>query len=669
MNSGMAIELGVKFRSSQKGRITGVRFYKGARTAGDYTVHLWDAAGTSLATATLSADTTAGWQQVALDTPVAIQAHTTYVASYFSKAGDYATTNPFFSKAVVSGYLRALADGEDGPNGLYKYADKPAFPDKSFGTSNYWVDVVFLPDATVPATPAGSVTAATGKDETAPNVSSIHAEPGADGTAVVSWSTDENADATVHYDANADQLNLHVDDPTPALDHRLRLNGLVPGVTYYFRIASKDKAGNTVTRPPVTAPPLTFTVQQGPCAVDSSIGNFSQGATDIGALINPNGTVTLQPQINEEFISVLKAIPEGWSGARYNADGTTVNNEGVITVNGTHIFSNHSFEPGSSIEFMAAFGAGTYQNIGFSIDQPYADGTWVTIGQGGQANGNIYARASNNSEISLGANLLGALHHYRIKWNAGNFEFFVDGSEKPAATINIKITAKMFIQVSDYVSTDGGLSVDWLHVTPYTPNGVFTSRVFDAGDVTDWGLVSWHADTPAGTSVSLSVSTGNSPNPNDGTWTAFKPLNPGEGVNSSGRYVQYKAALKTTDTKVTPVLRDVTLNCKGNSRMIARAVPAATPEKAPAAAPANAGLHVKVSPNPSSDYFELVPAGSNDKPIMINILDIYGRIVEYHQKVAPGSTLQVGQSLSPGNYFVEMLQGSERKTVKIVKVR
>src|SRR5690606_23497342 len=136
-----------------------------------------------------------------------------------------------------------------------------------------------------------------------------------------------------------------------------------------------------------------------------------------------------------------------------------------------------------------------------------------------------------------------------------------------------------------------------------------------------------------------------------------------------GRYAQYKATLKTTDTKITPVLRDVTLNCKGSSRMIAKALPAAPPEKAPAAAPANAALNVKVSPNPSSDYFELVPTGSSDKPIMINILDIYGRIVEYHQKVAPNSTLQVGQSLSPGNYFVEVLQGSERKTVKIVKVK
>src|SRR5690606_1241376 len=162
-----------------------------------------------------------------------------------------------------------------------KYADKPAFPDKSFGTSNYWVDVVFQPDATSPVAAAAapaSAPAASGKDETAPNVSNIQSELNADGSAIISWRTDEQADGAVHYDTNADQLNMRADDPTPATDHRLRLNGLIPGVTYYFRIASKDRAGNAVTRPPVTAPPLTFTVQQGPCAVDSSMKQFSQGA-------------------------------------------------------------------------------------------------------------------------------------------------------------------------------------------------------------------------------------------------------------------------------------------------------------------------------------------------------------------------------------------------------
>ena len=126
----------------------------------------------------------------------------------------------------------------------------------------------------------------------------------------------------------------------------------------------------------------------------------------------------------------------------------------------------------------------------------------------------------------------------------------------------------MFIQISDYASTDGALSIDWMHVAPYAPSGSFTSRVFDAGDATDWGAVTWHAETPAGTSVAISVSAGNTNNPNDGTWQTFKPINAqGEAAGINGRYVQYKATLKTTDTKVTPVLKEVAINCKGNGRM------------------------------------------------------------------------------------------------------
>ncbi|HEY1166542.1 MAG TPA: DUF4082 domain-containing protein [Chitinophaga sp.] len=674
VNDGMGgIELGVKFRATQSGKVTGIRFYKAAPVAGNYTVHLWSSAGNKLAEAAFTVDTAKGWQQVAFTTPVTINANTTYVASYFNNTGDYATTNPFFTQAVVNGPLRALANGEDGPNGLYKYSAAPVFPDNNYGSSNYWVDVVFIPDE-VPvqqaavAAPAAT-TAANGRDTIAPAVSNVKPVTNADGTVSVSWNTNETADATVDYDISAETLKLHADDDKRGTDHSVQIAGLTPGVTYYFRIKSRDAAGNTVIRPNVTAPPLSFTVTTGPCAVDSSAANFRDGGQDVGALVNPNGTITLQPLVNEEFISVLKSIPEGWSGTRYNNDGTTVNNNGVITVNGTHIFSNASFEPGSSIEFAAIFGAGSYQNIGFSSDQPYSDGTWITIGQANKADGNVYARASNNTEIKIGSGLLGTLHFYRIKWNATNFEFFVDNDVKPAATISLKVATNMYIQVSDFVSSDEGLSIDWMHVAPYAASGSFTSRVFDAGAPTNWGAVNWHGETPAGTAIGIAVTTGDTPNPNDGTWSSFVPVKaPGTAVNSSSRYIQYKATLTTTDKKITPVLKGVSINCSGNSNMAEKVKETLQPSK-PTQAASNGKLDVKVAPNPSSDYFSLAISGPADKPIMVNILDAYGRIVEHHQKVMPFTSLQVGESLSPGTYYVELLLGSQRKTAKIVKVK
>ena len=144
-NDGQAIELGVKFRSSTAGYITGVRFYKTSGNTGTHTGELYSSTGTRLAQATFTNETTTGWQSVTFSTPVAITANTTYVAAYFSSAGNYTGTPNYFTNAVVNSPLTALADGTDGPNGLYLYTGSPAFPTNSPANKkpNYWVDVVF----------------------------------------------------------------------------------------------------------------------------------------------------------------------------------------------------------------------------------------------------------------------------------------------------------------------------------------------------------------------------------------------------------------------------------------------------------------------------------------------------------------------------------------------
>ena len=133
----------MKFRSSLNGSVAGIRYYKGEGFTGTRTGHLWSSTGTILATATFTGETSSGWQEVLFATPVAITANTTYVVSYFSSSGDYASTGNYFTQAVINGSLRALANGEDGPNGLYQYSATPVFPTNSFNAGNYWVDVVF----------------------------------------------------------------------------------------------------------------------------------------------------------------------------------------------------------------------------------------------------------------------------------------------------------------------------------------------------------------------------------------------------------------------------------------------------------------------------------------------------------------------------------------------
>jgi hypothetical protein len=135
------IEIGVKFQSAVSGYIHGVRFYKGTANTGTHVGSLWTTGGTLLATATFTNESASGWQEVHFSAPVAIQANTTYIASYFSQGGYFAISPGFFSgTAVTNAPLTALKAGSDGPNGVYRYGG--GFPNGG-NTANYWVDVLF----------------------------------------------------------------------------------------------------------------------------------------------------------------------------------------------------------------------------------------------------------------------------------------------------------------------------------------------------------------------------------------------------------------------------------------------------------------------------------------------------------------------------------------------
>jgi hypothetical protein len=137
-----AVELGVKFRSDVDGYVTGILFYKSAENTGTHIGSLWSSTGELLAQATFTNETSSGWQRVDFDEPVAVTAGTVYVASYHTNVGRYAVDEDYFATAYDNGPLHALADSEDGVNGVYRYGTG-GFPTSSWQSSNYWVDVLF----------------------------------------------------------------------------------------------------------------------------------------------------------------------------------------------------------------------------------------------------------------------------------------------------------------------------------------------------------------------------------------------------------------------------------------------------------------------------------------------------------------------------------------------
>lgn len=177
-----SVELGVKFRTSTAGTITGIRFYKGPQNTGTHTGSLWTRTGTKLATVTFTNETASGWQQANFATPVNVNANTTYVASYHAPVGRYSSTSNYFANnATTNGPLTALKNGTDGGNGVYRYGSNVAFPNSSYQSTNYWVDVVFsyagasdtIPPTVTSVVPSNNATAVAANS----NVTAQFSEP------------------------------------------------------------------------------------------------------------------------------------------------------------------------------------------------------------------------------------------------------------------------------------------------------------------------------------------------------------------------------------------------------------------------------------------------------------------------------------------------------------
>ncbi len=143
-NDGSGIELGLKFRSTTAGYITGLRFYKTQNNFGTHIGQLYSSTGTLIVSATFTNESLVGWQTVQLPTPIPIAANTTYIIAYFNASGYYTATLNATLTAIVNSPLTALADGFDGPNGLYIYTSTPTFPNVDGGRhGNPWLDIVF----------------------------------------------------------------------------------------------------------------------------------------------------------------------------------------------------------------------------------------------------------------------------------------------------------------------------------------------------------------------------------------------------------------------------------------------------------------------------------------------------------------------------------------------
>ena len=107
----------------------------------------------------------------------------------------------------------------------------------------------------------------------------------------------------------------------------------------------------------------------------------------------------------------------------------------------------------------------------------------------------------------------------------------------------------------------------------YPEKGEYTSQIFDTHlSNPKYGDLSWNADMPPGTSLSLKVKTGNQPDLSDASgWSAISAssVNPRSVDASYNRYIQFQALFTSNpDGTSTPKLKDVTIDWDGELQLV-----------------------------------------------------------------------------------------------------
>ncbi|MBL7738492.1 MAG: DUF4082 domain-containing protein [Chitinophagaceae bacterium] len=241
----VGIEAGVKFRVTQIGTISAIRFYKGNTDQGGHVGSLWLSNGTLLGQVTFTGETGAGgWKEQAFTTPITVSPGNTYVASYYSDDGYYAVTGNYFTTNVGTNPLIAICncDGTNPSNGIYDYTNAPVFPGSTFNAANYWVDVRFTPTFPLPVTLSDLKAVTSNKD------------------VAVSWKTsseNNNKGFEVQRSNNgADWYTLGfvngAGESTSIKNYSYTDRSLAPG-TYYYRLNQKDFDGRSKISSVVTA--------------------------------------------------------------------------------------------------------------------------------------------------------------------------------------------------------------------------------------------------------------------------------------------------------------------------------------------------------------------------------------------------------------------------------
>ncbi|MGN6164231.1 MAG: MBG domain-containing protein, partial [Flavisolibacter sp.] len=79
-------------------------------------------------------------------------------------------------------------------------------------------------------------------------------------------------------------------------------------------------------------------------------------------------------------------------------------------------------------------------------------------------------------------------------------------------------------------------------------------------------------------------------------------------------------------------------------------------------------FNLRAYPNPSNGQFTLQMTSSNKQDkVQVRVMDMSGRVIQEFNNLDANQSLHIGASYRPGLYIVEMIQGENRKQLKLIK--
>ncbi len=294
--------------------------------------------------------------------------------------------------------------------------------------------------------------------------------------------------------------------------------------------------------------------------VTSTSEEFGAGAFEGGAYLaaTSDGEITLQPEAGGEFLG--SSLPAGWTSTAVEAGGTSIVAGGAAVVDGAALRAPVTYVAGRTLEFNATFRNVPDQSIGFAnATTPVSPMAMFVI----KADRQLYARSVNGTKVvespMAGVNWLNKPLTYRIVWNAGNVQYFVNGALMITHSSMAWGAAAMRPTAIDGHVGGGAIALDWMRMTPYATAGTYTSAVMDAGEVVQqWLKLTASSSAGAGTTLALTYRTGDTATP-DASWSSFTAPGTGGVIAGSSRYIQFRIQETSTNVAKTPIASDVTI--------------------------------------------------------------------------------------------------------------